>query len=63
MSTVRRLTKSHDKLLAGICGGIADYFGLDSTAVRVGYVILSIFSAGFPGLLLYFILWLIIPRN
>ena len=63
MSTVRRLTKSHDKLLAGICGGIADYFGLDSTAVRLGYVILSIFSAGFPGLLLYFILWLIIPRN
>jgi phage shock protein C len=63
MSTVRRLTKSHDKLLAGVCGGIADYFGLDSTAVRVGYVILSIFSAGFPGLLLYFILWLIIPKN
>tara|TARA_B110000503_G_C6846181_1_gene288860 strand:- start:61 stop:252 length:192 start_codon:yes stop_codon:yes gene_type:complete len=63
MSTVRRLTKSHDKLLAGICGGIADYFGLDSNAVRLGYVILSIFSAGFPGLLLYFILWLIIPRN
>ena len=63
MSTVRRLTKSHDKLLAGSCGGIADYFGLDSTAVRFGYVILSIFSAGFPGLLLYFILWLIIPRN
>ena len=49
----KRLTKSNDKLIAGVCGGIADYFGWDSSMVRVGYVLLSIFSAGFPGFLAY----------
>lgn len=58
----KRLTKSNDKLIAGVCGGIADYFGWDSSMVRVGYVLLSIFSAGFPGFLAYVILWIIMPR-
>lgn len=52
----KRLTKSNDKLIAGVCGGIADYFGWDASMVRVGYVVLSIFSAGFPGFLAYVIL-------
>ena len=56
------LTKSNDKLIAGVCGGIADYFGWDSSMVRVGYVLLSIFSAGFPGFLAYIILWIVMPR-
>ena len=46
-----------------ICAGIANYFGVDVTLVRVGYLLLSLFSAGFPGLLLYFILTLIIPEE
>ena len=58
----KRLTKSNDKLIAGVCGGIADYFGWDPSMVRVGYVLLSIFSAGFPGFLAYVILWIIMPR-
>jgi len=58
----KRLTKSNDKLIAGVCGGIANYFGWDSTAVRIGYVLLSLFSAGFPGLLTYIVLWIIMPR-
>lgn len=58
----KRLTKSNDKLIAGVCGGIADYFGWDSSMVRVGYVLLSIFSAGFPGFLAYIILWIVMPR-
>lgn len=57
----RRLTRSSDKMLAGVCGGIANYFDLDPTLVRIGYVVLSIFSAGFPGMLVYLILWLIMP--
>ncbi|UXX80867.1 PspC domain-containing protein [Reichenbachiella carrageenanivorans] len=57
----KRLTRSSDRMLAGVCGGIANYFDLDPTLVRIGYVILSIFSAGFPGLLVYGILWLIMP--
>jgi phage shock protein C len=58
----KRLTKSNDKLIAGVCGGIADYFGWDASMVRVGYVVLSIFSAGFPGFLAYVILWIVMPR-
>ena len=57
----RRLTRSSDRMLAGVCGGIADYFDLDPTLVRIGYVILSICSIGFPGMLVYGILWLIMP--
>ena len=48
--------------IAGVCAGIADYFGWDASMVRVGYVVLSIFSAGFPGFLAYVILWIVMPR-
>lgn len=57
----KRLTKSNDKLLAGVCGGFADFFEIDPTMVRVGYAILMVFSAGFPGVLLYLILCIIMP--
>lgn len=54
--------RSKNKMLAGVCGGIAEYFGIDPTVVRVGYAALSLFSAGFPGLVLYIILMLIMPQ-
>lgn len=59
---VRRLTRSRrHKMIAGVCGGLAEYFQLDPTAVRVAYVILSIISAAFPGILAYIILMFVIP--
>lgn len=57
----KKLTRSANKVLAGVCGGIAEYFDVDPTLVRVIYAILAVFSAGFPGLLLYLILMLIMP--
>ncbi|MCL2596161.1 MAG: PspC domain-containing protein [Paludibacter sp.] len=57
----RKLTRSPNKMIAGVCSGIAEYFNLDPTIVRVAYACLSVFSAGFPGLLLYIILWIVIP--
>ena len=45
-----------------MCGGIAEYFGWDPAIVRLAYVLLSVFSAAFPGLLVYIILWLIMPQ-
>jgi phage shock protein PspC (stress-responsive transcriptional regulator) len=48
-------------MIAGVCGGIADYFGLDVTLIRVIYVLVSIFSVAFPGVIAYLILWLIMP--
>jgi phage shock protein C len=49
--------------MAGVCGGLAEYFGLDPTVVRVAYVLLSIFSAGFLGILVYIVLWVLIPER
>lgn len=64
MDTTKRLTRSYDdRMIAGVCGGIARYFEVDPTLVRVGYVLMSAISAGFPGLLIYVILWLIMPKD
>lgn len=60
----RKLTRSvHDKKIAGVCGGIAEYFGIDATLVRVGYILASVFSAGFPLIVLYIILAFVIPEQ
>lgn len=58
----KRLTKSSNKMLCGVCSGIAEYFDLDPTLVRVGYACLSAFSACFPGIMLYVILAIIMPN-
>lgn len=52
---------SSDKMIAGVCGGLADYFGVDSTWVRVAFAV-SILLPG-PQILLYLLLWLIIPKD
>lgn len=59
----KRLRKSSDRMIAGVCGGLAEYFDLDPTLVRAGYVLLSLCSIAFPGLLAYLILWLIMPER
>jgi len=64
MNVTRTLSRSrHDRMVAGVCGGIARRFGWNSTLVRVLYVLASIMSAAFPGLLVYLILWLLIPEG
>jgi len=50
-------------MIAGVCGGIADYLNMDATIVRILYVLLSLLSAAFPGTVVYLILWLIIPKE
>ncbi len=61
MNAPRRLHRSHDHKLAGVCGGIAEYFAIDPTLVRVGFAALVLLSAGAGGVLLYGILWLVLP--
>ena len=51
------------KMIAGVCAGIAKSAGWDPTAVRVVYVLLSILSAGFPGILVYLALWIVMPKE
>jgi phage shock protein C len=59
----KRLTRSRrHRAIAGVCGGIADYFGWDPTLVRILYVVGSILSVGFPGTIVYLVLWLVIPE-
>ena len=57
------LRKSNDRMIAGVCGGLANWFGWDPTIVPVAYVLLSVLSAGFPGLLVYIILAIIMPNE
>lgn len=59
---MKKLYRSSNRVMAGVCGGIAEYFDIDPTLIRVAYVILSLFSAAFPGVLLYIILMILIPN-
>ena len=52
-----------DRIFGGVCGGIADWLGWSPTTVRVLYVVVSILSAAFPGILVYLVLWLVMPRD
>lgn len=63
MAMAKRLVRSPDKVLGGVCSGLAEYLGLDVTLVRAGYLILSILSAAFPGVLVYLILWIVMPER
>ncbi len=59
-----RLRRSRsDKMIGGVLGGLARYFGFDPTMARVLFVILSVISVAFPGLLVYLLLWVIMPQE
>ena len=63
MAIEKKLTRSTNKVLAGVCGGIAEYFEVDPTVIRICYAALTIFSAAFPGILLYIIMLLLMPQG
>jgi phage shock protein PspC (stress-responsive transcriptional regulator) len=52
-----------NRQIAGVVGGLAEYFQMDATLLRVLYVIGSIVSAAFPGVLVYILLWVLIPEQ
>jgi phage shock protein C len=54
---------SSNRIIAGVCGGIAQWLGWSPTTVRVLYVIVSILSVAFPGILVYLILWIAMPQG
>lgn len=57
------LTRSKDRRIAGVCGGLAAWLGWDPTLVRVAYVVISILSVAFPGILVYLVLWILMPNE
>jgi len=52
---------SKNRIIAGVCGGIAEWLGWSPGWVRLLYVIVSILSAAFPGILVYIVLWIVMP--
>ncbi len=58
-----KLTRSNNRVIAGVCAGLAVRLGWDIALVRLLYLIISIFSAGFPGILAYIILWIVMPEE
>ena len=54
---------STNRIIAGVCGGFAEWLGWNPTTFRVLYVIVSILSVAFPGLLVYLVLWLVMPKD
>ena len=52
----------NERMLGGVCGGLAESLGWSATRVRVLYVLLSVLSAAFPGILVYIVLWILMPE-
>ena len=59
----RGLHRSQDRMLAGVCGGIAEWLDWSPTVVRFLYVMVSILSVAFPGILVYLLLWFLMPQG
>ncbi|MBQ8988430.1 MAG: PspC domain-containing protein [Prevotella sp.] len=58
----KKLERSQDKVFAGVCGGLAEYFDFDPVIVRIAYAFLTLFTA-FSGLIFYIVLWLVMPEK
>ena len=58
------LKRSRDpRIIAGVCGGIAEWLGWSATATRIAFVLVSVLSAAFPGILAYLVLWIVMPER
>jgi phage shock protein C len=58
-----KLTRSKDRIIAGVCGGLANHFSLDPSLVRIGFAVIALISAGIPMLLIYIVMWFVIPQE
>jgi phage shock protein PspC (stress-responsive transcriptional regulator) len=64
LNSPKRLTRSRtDKMLAGICGGIANYLTVDPTIVRLVFALATFFTVVFPGIVIYLIMWIVVPKE
>lgn len=59
----KRLTRSDNRMIAGVCAGIAEYLGWSIPMTRLLYVVASVVSVAFPGIIVYLILWLVMPSR
>ena len=61
MVAARGLHRSRDRMIAGVCGGIAEWLDWSPALVRILYIVVSVLSAAFPGIIVYLILWVLMP--
>jgi phage shock protein C len=61
MTVEKRLTRSREKMIAGVCSGLGDYLNIDPTLVRIGFVVFGF--AGGAAVLAYLIMWIIVPEE
>ena len=62
-SDTRLHRSTANRIIAGVCGGLAEWLGWSPTMVRILYVTISVISAAFPGILVYLILWFVMPKR
>ena len=60
MENEKKLTRSSNRMIAGVCAGIAEYFGWDPTLLRIVYILATLFPA-FAGVIIYILLWIVMP--
>ena len=58
----KKLTRSNDRVIAGVCSGIADYLDFDPVLVRIAYAFLTLFTC-FSGVIFYIVLWIVMPER
>ena len=61
MNQQRTLKRSSNSMIAGVCGGLAEFLGWPAGRVRFMYVLVSVLSAAFPGIIVYLALWFLMP--
>ena len=59
----KKLYRSHDKMLSGVCGGVAEYFNVDPTLIRLGYVAVCLLTGLLPCLLAYAVALFVVPEK
>lgn len=62
MGNNKKLTRSSHRMIAGVCAGIAEYFGWEVTLLRIVYILATLFTA-FAGVIIYIILWIVMPEK
>jgi len=64
LNSPKRLTRStKDKMLAGVCSGIAEYMAVDPTIIRLVFALGTFFTAVFPGTIIYLVMWIVVPEE
>ena len=58
----KKLMRSEDRMIAGVAGGLANYFDIDPTLVRILFVLLTLLGGGGLGILVYIVLWIVMPE-